>query len=241
MIEKEYDYNDGEVMIMDQPITIMVVEDDEVLAHEMKQFLMKWKYHAVIARSFDHILDEYMQYQPQLILLDVNLPYYDGFYWCHLIRNVSDVPIVYISSRQDDHDKIMGMAQGGDDYIEKPFCLELLKAKIDAILRRTYHYKVKEKVYFHQGLSFDRTSSALFYQDQEIELTKSERKIMNVFIDKRSQVVSREELMMVLWNTDEFVSDGTLTTLICRLRHKLHDMCQQDIILTKKGQGYYIE
>ena len=122
---------------------ILIIEDDETLAGEMASFLVRWGYETHTIRRFDSILEEFREIRPQLVLMDINLPFYDGFYWCARIRQVSRVPILYISSRSDDRDKIMAMAQGGDDYVEKPFHLDLLKAKIQAILRRTYEYKVK--------------------------------------------------------------------------------------------------
>lgn len=226
---------------MDKNITIMIVENDEILAQEIKSFLKKWGYQAVIASHFDDIIKDFSIYHPQLILMDINLPYYDGFYWCHQLRRISDVPIIYISSRNEDHDKIMGMAQGGDDYVDKPFNLNLLKAKIEAILRRTYQYKMKERLFIKKDLYYEPAVQALYFQNKEIDLTKSERKIIKKLMENPAQIVTRDELMIELWNTDEFVSDGTLTTLISRLRSKLKAICKEDLILTKKGQGYFIQ
>jgi len=225
---------------MEERMTIMIVEDDEVLAKEVQSFLVKWNYNAVIASHFDAIIDDFMNYKPHLVLMDINLPFFDGFYWCHQIRILSQVPIIYISSRNDDHDQIMGIAQGGDDYIEKPFHLELLKAKIEAILRRTYQYKTESRIYITHDMIYEQTHQTLYYQTTEIELTKSEKRMLAKLIDKRPHVVSRNELMMDLWNTNEYVSDGTLTTMMSRLRSKLKKYCHQDIIFTKKGIGYYI-
>lgn len=219
---------------------IFLVEDDNILAGEIKQFLEKWGYQTVTAHNFQDIISEFTSDHPHLILLDINLPYYDGFYWCSKIRQISDVPIIYISSRSDDWDKIMGMAQGGDDYIEKPFRLELLKAKIEAILRRAYQYKTKDRIYLRNEMYFEENTSTLFYQEQELNLTKSEKRIMAKLLERKPDIVTREELMMELWSTDEFVSDGTLTTIICRLRNKLKGICGEEIIVTRKGQGYYI-
>lgn len=219
---------------------IFLVEDDEILAGEIEQFLKKWGYQTTVARNFQNILSEFTLYHSHLVLLDINLPYYDGFYWCSQIRQISDVPIIYISSRSDDKDKIMGMAQGGDDYIEKPFHLELLKAKIEAILRRTYQYKTKDRIPFKNGMYFEENTASLFYKEQEVDLTKSEKRIMKKLLERKPYIVTREELMVELWNTDEFVSDGTLTTIICRLRNKLKAVCGEEIIATKKGQGYFI-
>lgn len=173
--------------------------------------------------------------------MDINLPFYDGYHWCRKIREISHVPILYISSRNDDRDKIMGIAQGGDDYIEKPFHLELLKAKIEASLRRTYQYQVRGRVSIGENLMFDQNSLTVFYGEKEVELTRSEQKIMEKLIEMRPGVVTRDELMMVLWNTDEFVSDGTLTTMISRLRKKLEQVSGSKVIRTRKGTGYFIQ
>lgn len=219
---------------------IMIVEDDEILAEEMSQFLVKWGYETHITQEFDAVTAEFIRHRPQLVLMDINLPYHDGFYWCSRIRQISEIPVIYVSSRGDDGDKIMAIAQGGDDYLEKPFRLEMLKAKTEAILRRTYQYKVREQLHLGEELYFDYASSTLFFQGREIELTKSERKILGKLLENRPGVVSRDELMMVLWNTDEYISDGTLTTVICRLRNKLKAACGKEIVVTRKGQGYFV-
>ena len=226
---------------MDAKMIIMIVEDDETLAEEIKQFLERWGYQAVKAGHFEDILKEFVSCRPHLILMDVNLPYYDGFYWCRRVRESSDIPIIYISSRDDDRDKIMAIAQGGDDYVEKPFRLELLKTRIEAILRRTYQYKVRERYHLKEDIYFEKGSPSLFCRGREILLTGSEQKILTKLTEQRSKVVTREELMTELWNTDEFVSDGTLTTLISRLRSKLKTYCGDEMIRTKKGEGYFIE
>lgn len=226
---------------LDTKMIIMIVEDDETLAEEIKQFLERWGYQAVKAGHFEDILKEFDSCRPHLILMDVNLPYYDGFYWCRKIRESSDIPIIYISSRDDDRDKIMAIAQGGDDYVEKPFHLELLKTRIEAILRRTYQYKVRERYHLKEDIYFEKGSPSLFCWGREILLTGSEQKILTKLTEQRSKVVTREELMTELWNTDEFVSDGTLTTLISRLRSKLKTYCGDEMIRTKKGEGYFIE
>lgn len=219
---------------------IYIVEDDCILARELAAFLERWNYVTVTAQRFDAIEQEFMECSPQLVLMDINLPFYDGFYWCSRIRQSSSVPILYISSRNDDKDKIMAIAQGGDDYVEKPFQLELLKAKIEALLRRTYQYKVREQIYLKEGLSFDLNSSRMYYRGEAVELTKSEQKIMTKLSENRMEVVTREELMTELWSTDEYVSDGTLTTMISRLRSKLKGICGEEVIQTRKGLGYFV-
>lgn len=224
---------------------IMLIEDDQVLAGEIASFLQKWGYEVVSVQEFDKITGEFTGQDPQLVLLDINLPNYDGFYWCRQIRQISHVPIIYISSRGEDGDKLMGIAQGGDDYVEKPFRLEILRAKIEAILRRTYEYGAGNGIFrdmtlLRDGLTFAGASGLLFWKEKEIELTKTERRVLMKLVEAKPRVVAREELMMDLWDTDEYLSDGTLTTLVCRLRGKLKSACGEEIIQTKKGQGYFI-
>ena len=221
---------------------ILIVEDDRALARELGEFLRRWGYETAVSRQFDRIEEEFSGYLPHLVLMDINLPYYDGFYWCSRIRRFSQVPVIFISSRGDDKDKIMAMAQGGDDYVEKPFHLELLKAKIEAILRRTYQYRVREQLLVREGLSYDTQSGSLTYDGTVIELTRLEKRIIRKLLENRPEVVSREDLMMDLWDTDEYVSDGTLTTVVSRLRSKLKEDQRKDkIISTVWGVGYKIE
>ena len=222
-------------------LKLMIIEDDVALARELCLSLRKLHFNAVAVEQFDNILQEFITQKPQLVLLDINLPYHAGFYWCNQLRQISKVPIIYISSLKDDNDKIMAIAQGGDDYVEKPFRMELLKAKIEAILRRTYEYQVKERIFLNTKLCFDSHTQNLYFADEEIELTKSERRLFARLMESRPDVVTREELMMELWNTDEYVTDAALTTIISRLRGKLNAICGEDVIFTKKGQGYFIK
>ncbi|MCM1252398.1 MAG: response regulator transcription factor [Clostridium sp.] len=225
---------------MNSAIKIMLVEDDEILAKEIVLFLQKWGYETSAVTEFNDILAAFRASCPQLILMDINLPYYDGFYWCNKIRELSEAPVIFISSRNGDVDKIMALAQGGDDYVEKPFRLEVLRAKIEAMLRRTYQYKVKDRIYIGNDLYFEQNTSTLVFEQKTVELTKSEKRIMEKLLENRPDIVTRDELMMTLWSTDEFVSDTALTTMVSRLRTKLSDVCHDEIIRTKKGEGYYI-
>lgn len=226
---------------MDTKIKIMIIEDDAALAREICLYLEKWQYEASGAEQFEDILQEFMEKRPQLVLMDINLPFHDGFYWCSQLRQVSKVPIIYISSRDDDRDKIMAIAQGGDDYVEKPLRMELLRAKIEAMIRRTYEYKVRERIFLTEGLCFDSASQSLYHADKEIDLTKSERRLFARLVESRPDIVTRDELMMELWDTDEYVTDAALTTIISRLRTKLKSVYGKDVILTRKGQGYFVK
>lgn len=176
---------------------IMIIEDDQSLARELADFLSKWGYHVSTTKDFEDIVCQVIAKEPDLVLMDINLPYYDGFYWCVKIREFSKVPIMYISSRHRDSDKIMAISRGGDDYIEKPFQLDLLKAKIEALLRRTYQYKIDKKTYIQQDIYYDTQRSSLYYKNQTIELTKSENIIFKTLLEHRPHTVSRNVLMMI--------------------------------------------
>ena len=224
-----------------ETINIAIVEDDNVLAYELAHYLSKYGYQCYIIDDFKHVDTQVSRYQPHVVLMDVNLPYYDGFYWCHQIRLGSQVPIIFISSRNGDNDTIMAIVQGGDDYIEKPFNLPLLKAKIEAIVRRTYHYRMDHNQLIRDGIYFNAQAQCIEYKQQKFALTKSENTIIKVLMEHKGNVVSRNVLMDELWNTDEFISDNTLTVLISRLRNKLNHWFNAELSVTKKGVGYYIE
>ncbi len=219
---------------------LLVIEDDLTLAKEIVRLCRRWEFEAEYTQNFKEIVKEYEKYRPDLILMDINLPYYDGFYWCEKIRQFSTVPILFLSSRDQNADKIMAMASGGDDYVEKPFDAELLLVKIRSMLRRTYEYRFGNRIYLGEERYLE--NGTFFCKGKSAELTKSEQKIMTALLEKKGNVVSREKLMMVLWNTDEFVTDASLTVLISRLRTKLKEISgKEEMIWTKKGMGYYIK
>ncbi len=219
---------------------ILLVEDDLDLSKVLSSSLNKWGFKVNLIEKFDSILKEFIEKKPQLVIMDVNLPYYDGFYWCKKIREVSKVPILFLSSRDSNMDLIMGINNGGDDYITKPFSIEVLITKINALLRRTYDYAGSESIIYYNNVVLDIEKCTFKYGNNTIELTKNEIKILSVLIKNREKVVSRDKLMMSLWNDDEFVSDNTLTVNITRLRNKIKDIGLDDFIKTKKGIGYMI-
>lgn len=219
---------------------IYVVEDDLILCKELILLCRKWGYDAVCAQNFREIEEELRSHLPDLILMDVNLPYFDGFYWCGKIREFSNVPILFLSSRDQNADKMMAVAAGGDDYVEKPFEPELLLLKIRAMLRRAYEYTVSDREFLRDGMYYE--NGQFLCEGRAVELTKSENRVMSALLIKKGTVVNREKLMQQLWNTDEFVTDASLTVLVSRLRTKLKEATGgEDIIHTKKGIGYYIE
>lgn len=219
---------------------IYVVEDDLSLAGELALLCRRWGYDAVCAQRFGQIDEEFRELQPDLILMDVNLPYFDGFYWCEKIRESSNAPVLFLSSRDQNADKMMAVAAGGDDYVEKPFEPELLLLKIRAMLRRAYEYTANDREFLRDGIYYE--NGQLICGGSIVELTKSENRIISALLMRKGSVVSREKLMQQLWNTDEFVTDASLTVLVSRLRAKLKEASGgEELIRTKKGIGYYIE
>ena len=214
---------------------VLVVEDEFHIRQIIKDYF-SLKEIEVIEASQGYEALSMMDDTVDLILLDINLPFYDGFYWCTQIRNTSQVPLIFISSRNDDHDKIRAILQGGDDYVDKPFHLELLKAKIEAILRRTYQYKVKDQMRINADIYYDKTKGSLFYHEHEIHLTKSESQIVCLLLESQGAIVTRQALMEALWNTDEFVTDATLSVHISRLRNKLKELTMEKILLRRKRE-----
>lgn len=219
---------------------MLLVEDDLDLSKVLSSSLNKWGFKVNLIENFDSILKEFIEKEPQLVIMDVNLPYYDGFYWCKKIREVSKVPILFLSSRDSNMDLIMGINNGGDDYITKPFSIEVLITKINALLRRTYDYAGSDSIIYYNDAVLDIEKCTFKCGNNTIELTKNEIKILSVLIKNREKVVSRDKLMMSLWNDDEFVSDNTLTVNITRLRNKIKEIGLDDFIKTKKGIGYMV-
>ena len=221
---------------------IFIIEDDQSLSNEIKLALSKWGYSVGQVNDFENITNEVLDSNPKLILMDINLPSYDGFYWCSQIRNFMKVPIIFISSRDNDMDIIMSINMGGDDYITKPFSPQVLVAKIQAILRRTYSYNndLKSDVIKFKDITLNIVEGKLYFKGEDIDLTKNELKIMNILMSNQEKIVSREEIIEELWDTDEFISENTLTVNVNRLRKKLNSIGLEDVIETKKGQGYII-
>ena len=219
---------------------ILLIEDDLDLARELSLALNKWGFTVYRIERFDNILKEFLEKKPMLVIMDVNLPYFDGFYWCEKIRDVSKVPIIFLSSRDSNMDVIMGMNNGGDDYITKPFSVEVLISKINALLRRSYDYVSSDSLLYYDDIILDTEKCILKRGDKSIELTKNELKILSLLIKIKDKVVSRDKIMMSLWDDDEFVNDNTLTVNITRLRNKLKYIGIEDFIKTKKGLGYMV-
>lgn len=219
---------------------IFLVEDDETIARLIKKHLEKWEYEVRTVQDFGNVLGEFAACDPQLVLLDIRLPFYNGHYWCTQIRQVSKVPIIFLSSVSDNMNIVMAMNMGADDFIPKPFDLEVLTAKVQALLRRSYDFAGSSSMLEHKGMLLNLSDATLLYQEQKVELTKNELKILQTLIENKMQVVTRETLMTRLWESDMYVDENTLSVNVNRLRKKLTSIGLEDSILTKKGIGYQI-
>jgi DNA-binding response OmpR family regulator len=220
---------------------ILVVEDDAALCDNMLKNLARWNFEVYKIADFENVMKEFLEVRPHLVIMDVNLPYFDGYYWCRQIREMVKTPIVFLSSRDSNMDIIMAVHQGADDYIPKPFSFDLLIAKIQALLRRTYDYQAEAReIIEYKGVILDVYSGILTYQDKKVELTKNEYKILSLLMQNKTRVVSREKLMKALWDEEYFVNENTLTVNINRIRAKLEELGVMQFIGTKKGEGYII-
>ncbi len=220
---------------------IMIIEDDFTIAESVSSHLQKWSFETKYAEDFMNIMGEYRAFAPDLVLLDINLPCFNGFHWCSEIRKVSSVPIIFLSSVSDNMNIVMAMNMGGDEYIEKPFDINVLTAKIQALLRRTYSLASQQNVISYGELVLNLSSTQLTCRGEQISLTKNEYMILQLLMEKHGTVVSRDELMEKLWGDGEFVDDNTLTVNVTRVRKKLEAAGCTDSIKTKKGIGYILE
>lgn len=219
---------------------IFIVEDDEIIANLLKKNLCSWGYDVSCAEDFSNIIQEFARLDPQLVLLDLKLPFYNGFHWCEEIRRISQVPIIFISSASDNMNMVMAMSRGADDFIAKPFDLDVLTAKIQAILRRTYSFGTPGNVLEHKGAVLNPSRCTLTWNGHDIDLTKNELRILEILLEHAGKAVSRDAIMTKLWESDSFVDDNTLTVNITRLRKKLEGEGLKDFIITKKGLGYMV-
>lgn len=220
---------------------ILVVEDDQVIANTIKKSIAKWGYEVQCVTDFQKVLSQFIEFDPQLVLLDISLPFYNGFHWCSEIRKISKVPIMFLSSASDNLNIVMAMNMGGDDFITKPFDLSVLAAKIRALLRRTYDFAGQTNLLEHKGAILNISDATVTYQGQKVELTRNEHKILQLFMENKGQVFTRETIMTHLWETDSYVDDNNLTVNITRLRRKLESIGLADFILTRKSMGYMVE
>jgi DNA-binding response OmpR family regulator len=220
---------------------IMLIEDDIKIREIILENIKRWGFLGIEVVEFGEILNTFISEQPHLILMDINLPAFDGFYWCNKIREVSKVPIIFISSRTSNMDIVMAINMGGDDFIQKPFSLEVLMAKINALIRRTYSYTSEDNnIIEYKNVFLNLKDGSLLYNENKLELTKNELKIMYILMKNNGNIVSRDKIMRSLWEDENFIDDNTLTVNVNRLRRKLADIRLKDFIETRKGLGYII-
>ncbi len=220
---------------------ILIVEDDMVIAESVKNSLCQWNYETEYITDFKDVTAQFVKFDPHLVLLDISLPFFNGYHWCSEIRKISSVPIIFISSMSDNMNAIMAVNMGGDDFIAKPFDLNILVAKVQALLRRTYSFGGKMDIIEHKGIVLNLKSAMLEYENKKIELSKNEFKILQILFENIGKAISREDIMTRLWESDSYIDDNTLTVNVTRLRKKLADEDIYDLVKTKKGMGYMVE
>ena len=220
---------------------LFIVEDDAGIAGAVKALAESWELSASVCSDFHNVIGEFEAASPQIVLMDIGLPFFDGYHWCREIRRRSHVPIIFISSASDNMNIIMAMNMGADDFIAKPFDGSVLMAKVQALLRRTYDFAAAAPVLSHRGAFLSTADSLLSYGDERVELTKNEYRILSCLLENKGKVVSREKLMERLWATDSFVDENTLTVNVNRLRKKLDAAGLEGFIATRFGVGYIVE
>ena len=220
---------------------IFVVDDSQIISEKLKNELEKWGFEVALVCDFEKVFDVFKSEKPDLVVMDIGLPFYDGYFWTRKIRDISNVPIIFLSSKEDTMNKIMAMEMGADDFVTKPFEMELLLAKIKALLRRAYDYKENLSRLEIKGLILDLRSMSISFGEKSLELSKNEFKILETLMVNKGNVVSRDKLMTSLWSTDIYIDDNTLTVNISRLRKSLAGLGVGDFIKTKQGYGYYVE
>ncbi len=220
---------------------LLIIEDDAGIAEAIKEQAQMWELDVKCTENFHNIMAEFAEFDPHLVLLDIGLPFFNGYYWCSEIRKVSKVPVIFISSASDNMNIVMAMNMGADDFIAKPFDQSVLMAKIQAMLRRTYDFAASVPVLEHRGALLNTGNNSLTYQGEKIALSKNEYRILFILMESKGRVVSREKIMEQLWESDSFVDENTLTVNVGRLRKKLENAGLKEFITTKFGVGYIIE
>lgn len=218
---------------------IAVIEDDLKIRNELCQFLSKYGYDTYAPTNFENLIVEVMSEKPQLILLDINLPVFDGYYFCREIRKISDTPIIIVTSRDSEADELISMNLGADDFVTKPYNTQILLARISSLLNRVYRTEPSNEIVY-KDVTLDISKSIVSFKNNEVELTKNEVRILNLLMKSSNKIISRDEIMNALWQSDEFVDDNTLTVNINRLRKKLEEIGVNDFLITKRGQGYMV-
>lgn len=219
---------------------ILIVEDDRGIAEGITEQMRQWGLEAKAVSDFHNVMGEFAEYQPHLILMDISLPFMSGYHWCSEIRKVSSVPVIFVSSASDNMNIIMAVNMGADDFIAKPFDQNVLTAKVQALLRRTYDFGMSSPVIEHRGAILNTGDNTLTYENARIDLTKNEYRLLLTLMQNKGKIVSREKLMEVLWKSGNFVDENTLTVNVGRLRKKLENAGLNEFITTKSGVGYTV-
>lgn len=219
---------------------ILIVEDDAVIASEIRHNLNRWGFEAFVCDDLSDVTGAFLRLSPALVLLDISLPFYNGYYWCAEIRKHSKAPVIFLSSRTDNMDVIMAVNMGGDDYLAKPVSMEVLVAKVQAMLRRAYDYETAPALSLH-GYALDTAALCLTNGETKQPLTRNEARILQQLLSHQGEIVGRDQLMLALWDTDAFVDDNTLTVNVNRLRKTLEGLGLAGCIVTHKNQGYAID
>lgn len=219
---------------------IFVVEDDDIIAKSVSKHLINWNYEVKCAEDFSDVMTQFSTFSPHLVLMDIKLPFYNGYYWCSKIREISKVPIIFITSASENMNIVMALNMGGDDLIAKPFDLDVLQVKVSAMLRRTYDFTESVSILEHDGAVLNMSDCTISYNANQLELTKNEFKIMQMLLENKDKIVSRDDMMIRLWENDSYVDENTLSVNVNRLRKKLEGIGLSDFIVTRKGIGYTV-
>ncbi|MCR5584429.1 MAG: response regulator transcription factor [Lachnospiraceae bacterium] len=219
---------------------ILIVEDEKGIADGIGKQMKQWGFEAKAISDFHNVMGEFAEYQPHLVIMDIYLPFMSGYHWCSEIRKVSSVPVIFVSSASDNMNIIMAVNMGADDFIAKPFDQNVLTAKVQALLRRTYDFGVSSPILEHKGAMLNTGDNTLAFGESRIELTKNEYRLLLTLMQNKGKIVSREKLMEALWESGDFVDENTLTVNVGRLRKKLENAGLKDFIVTKSGVGYTV-
>lgn len=220
---------------------ILVVEDDSIISAEIQKHFIAWGFEVQTVCDFEAVFSQFAMFEPHLVILDISLPFYNGYYWCTEIRKVSKIPIIFLSSTSDNMNIIMAMNMGGDDFVAKPFDLAVLSAKVQAMIRRAYSFQGNSHILEYKGVILNLSNASLEVSGKKVELTKNELRILQILFEHKGETVTREAIMKHLWDGDCFIDDNTLAVNLTRLRKKLEGISLNDFITTKKGMGYLLE
>lgn len=219
---------------------VLIVEDDNEIANLIFKFLKNWGFEPYLIKNFEDVTSEFVNINPNIVLMDITLPFFNGYYWTRDIRKLSEVPIIFLSSASENLNVIMAIEMGADDFIAKPFDMEVLVAKIKALLRRSYDYSINLDILEYKGLILNLKNFSISNGEISLELTKNEFRILELLLMRKGELVSRSEIMEYLWKTDNFIDDNTLSVNVSRLRKTLKSMGYDEFIKTKVGVGYYV-